>query len=128
MDLTLSHESGYVLACTLGPIDETAEREFRSLLIPLVSQAGTQVVLDLSRSSLITSRGIGQLVALTVHANTHSSRIILAAGTSFVSVVLARSKLDRFFEIADTVADAVRQVTEEPLIAVDLVGDEAGQP
>ena len=81
MDLTISHEPGYVLACTAGAIDESAESQFRNLLFPLVGQAGTQLILDLSQSPRISSRGVGLLVGLVAHANTHSSRVVLAACT-----------------------------------------------
>ncbi len=107
MELNVSHESGYVLACTGGVIDESAKELFREHLHPLVGQSGTRVVLDLSGSDRIDSMGIGQLVSLTTHANTNSSRVVLAACQPFVAIVLSRSKLDRFFDMAETVAEAV---------------------
>ncbi len=107
MELNVSHEDGYVLACTSGVIDESARELFRENLHPLVGQAGTKVVLDLSGSERIDSMGIGQLVSLTTHANTNSSRVVLAACQPFVAIVLSRSKLDRFFDMADTVAEAI---------------------
>jgi anti-anti-sigma factor len=107
MELTVSHEAGYVLACTVGPIDNTAGELFREYLHPLVGQPGTKVVLDLSKSNLVTSAGLGQLVSLVVHANTSSSQVVFAAVTPFLSVVFDRSKLNAFFTSADTVAEAV---------------------
>jgi len=108
MELNLSHEEGYVLAATSGPIDDTAKELFREYLHPLVGQSGTKVVLDLSRSNFITSTGIGQLVSVVAHANTNGSRIVLAACAPFVSVVLDRCKLNRFLEMAGGVPEAVR--------------------
>ena len=112
MELTLSHESGYVLAATSGPIDDGAEGLFREYLHPLVGQAGTNLILDLSKSNFVTSTGLGQLVSLAIHANTSSSRVIFAGCTPFVSVVLDRSKLTQFFEIAPTATDAIRRVLD----------------
>ena len=47
------------------------------------------------------------------HANTSSSRVVLAACSPFLSVVLHRSKLDHFFEITETVAEAVKRVLDQ---------------
>jgi anti-anti-sigma factor len=112
MELTVLHRAGCVLASTQGPIDASAESVFREQLFPLVGQSGTKVVLDLSGSKMLNSQGISQLVALVAHANTHASRVVLAACTSFVSIVLSRCKLDRFFDIAPSVEEAVRLLSE----------------
>lgn len=110
MELSVSQQSGYVLAATQGPLDASAEKAFREQLFPLVGCSGTNLVLDLSQSKLISSQGIGQLVTLVAHANTHSSRVIMAACSSFVSIVLNRCRLDKFFEIVPTVDDAVQSL------------------
>jgi anti-anti-sigma factor len=113
MELNLSHESGYVLAATAGPIDDSAEQLLREYLHPLVGQAGTNLIVDLSKSNFVTSIGLGQLVSLAIHANTSSSRVIFAGCTPFVSVVLDRSKLTQFFEVAPTATDAIRRIVNE---------------
>ncbi len=112
MELKVSHESGYVLATTEGSIDDSAEALFHEYLHPLVGQKGTKLVLDLSKSNFITSKGLGQLVSLAAHANMNSSKVVVAACTAFVSVVFDRSKLNLFLTIAATVPDAIRLVTD----------------
>jgi|SRR5271157_4339223 len=110
MELKVSHEDGYVLATTVGAVDDAARELFRESLHPLVGQSGTNVVLDLSQSNFVNSNGIGQLVSLATHANTSGSRVILAACSPFISEVLNRCKLNRFFEMADSVPDAICRV------------------
>ncbi len=100
------------MANTSGPIDESAGDLFREYLHPLVGQAGTKVVLDLSNSERINSMGIGALVSLAVNANTNSSRVVLAACRSFVTIVVDRSGLNRFFDLAETVPEAVNRVLD----------------
>jgi len=112
MELQVSHESGYVLASTSGAIDGSASELFREYLHPLVGQSGTKVVLDLSKSDRVNSAGIGALVLLVTNANTNSSRVLLAACPPFVSIVLNRSRLDRFFDTAESVPEAIRRVLE----------------
>ena len=112
MELHVSHEEGYVLAAASGFVDDSAGDLFREHLHPLVGQQGTKLILDLSQAKRINSEGLAQLVLLATNANTHSSRVVLAACSSFISVVLGRSKLDQFFEVAETVAGAVERVLD----------------
>ncbi len=109
LDLSVTQQEGYVLAASAGRIDESADVVFREQLFPVLAQAGTNLVLDLSQSKLISSRGIGHLVSLVAHANTNASRVILAACSPFVSIVFSRCKLDGFFETAESVEAAVQQ-------------------
>ena len=94
MDLVVTRESGYVLARTVGEIDQPAGDLFRRELHPLLAEGGTSVIVDLSGSPFVNSAGLGQLVSLVAHANTKSSRAILCAPTPHVAGVLAVTKLD----------------------------------
>ena len=111
MELELSHEDGYVLATAAGRIDDSAEALFQERLHPLVGQRGTKVVLDLSQSKYITSKGIGSLVSLVVHANSCGSRVVVAACSPFIAMALETTKLTRFFEIAATTSEAISLVS-----------------
>ena len=102
-----------MLASTSGAIDDSASDLFRKQLHPLVGRRGAKVILDLSQSNLINSRGVGELVSLVVNANTNSSRLIFAACSPFVSAVLDRSKLNTFFQIAGTVPEAIRLLSAQ---------------
>jgi len=110
MDLKVSCEEGYVLAAATGAVDESAKPLFDEQLHHLVGQRGAKLVLDLSGSNFITSSGIGQLVSLAAHANANGSRVILAACSPFIAMALERGKLDRFFDMAESVPDAIKQV------------------
>jgi anti-anti-sigma factor len=112
MELTVTHEEGYVYAQTRGPIDDDAKDLFREYLHPLVGQNGTKLILDLSQSNFISSNGIGQIVSLVAHANTNSSRVIVAACTPFVGIVLNRCKLDKFFEMSDSIPNAIKMIMD----------------
>lgn len=112
MELLITHEEGYVHAQTVGPIDDEAKELFREYLHPLVGQKGTKIILDLSQSNFISSNGIGHLVALVAHANTNSSRIILTACTPFIGIVMNRCKLDKYFEMCDSVPHAIGMILD----------------
>jgi len=111
MELRVSHEEGYVLAKVSGYVDDSARELFREQLHPLVGEHGTKLILDLSEAKRINSAGLSHLVMLVTNANTNASRVVLAACSPFISVVLNRSKLDHFFEHADSVDLAVERLT-----------------
>ncbi|MDX1945421.1 MAG: STAS domain-containing protein [Pirellulaceae bacterium] len=110
MNLTVTRQKDYFLAQTEGPIDDTSRDPIREHLHPLVAEPGTKVIVDLSRSPRINSIGVGNLVTLVAHANTNGSRVVFCAIPSFVAVVLSVTKLDKFFEVAPTVADAAAKL------------------
>jgi anti-sigma B factor antagonist len=110
MELTVSHEQGYTLAGTSGPIDDSAAEPLREYLHPLIAQPGTRLILDLSDSARIDSPGLGHLVKLVSNANTHSSRVVLARVQPFVGEVLSITRLNKFFEQAETLSEAVALV------------------
>jgi anti-anti-sigma factor len=108
MELQITREADYVLAETSGPLDESARDNFREQLHPLVGQSGTRLVIDLSGSPRINSAGVGNLVALVADANTQGSRVILCAPAPFVAGVLSVTKLDQYFTLAGTRAEAIQ--------------------
>jgi anti-sigma B factor antagonist len=110
MQLNLSYEDGYVLAATDGPIDGSAGELFRQSLHPLVRQPETRLIVELSRSPLINSDGIGHLIKLVADANTHGSRVVLAGPTPFVAKVLEVTRLNRFFDLQPSLSLAIEAV------------------
>ena len=111
MELRVAHKEGYVLATASGHLDDSARELFRERLHPLVGQHGTKLVLDLSDAKRVNSAGLSHLVMLATNANTNSSRVVLAACSPFIAVVLSRSKLDHFFEVAETVEEAAERLS-----------------
>jgi anti-anti-sigma factor len=110
MEVTFVPNDGYVLARTRGPIDESAKDTFHEQLHPLIAD-GTRLILDLSGSQRIDSQGVSNLVTLVAHANTNSSRVIFCNLQPYVATVLGVTKLDKFFDIAPTLEEAVERAT-----------------
>lgn len=78
----------------------------------LLETRGSRLVLDLAGVPFMNSDAVGALVRVTAHANTQEGRIILASPSPFVSGVLSVTKLDKFFEIAPTVDEAVKRLAK----------------
>lgn len=111
MDLTVQHEKDCVLAIAQGPVDETAKGLFQQCLHPLI-EPGARLVVDLADSPRVNSQGLSALVLLKTNANTKQARLIYAAPSPFVAEVLRVSRLDTFFEMADSRADAIAQISQ----------------
>lgn len=112
MQLTLTHGDDHTLAHTTGPIDESAREVFRESLHPIVAQPGSKLIIDLTNSPRINSQGVSNLVTLVAHANTSGSRVILRNVPTFITVVFSVTRLDQFFEIAQS---APQEPTGQPL-------------
>ena len=109
MEVNVTRHDDYVVARVGGNLDETAREPFREHLHPLFAAKGTRLIVDLSDSTRINSAGIGNLVALVADANTNDSRVILCGLQPYVSMVIGVTKLDRFFEIAANLDEAVER-------------------
>jgi len=110
MELTLTTHDGYVLAKTKGPLDDSARGPFRDQLHTLFGKSGTRLIVDLAGSPRINSQGVGNLVALVADANTNNNRVVFCNLMPFVATVISVTRLDKFFEIAGTLDDAIARI------------------
>jgi anti-anti-sigma factor len=107
MEMLLTHHEEYSLARICGPLDEDAREPFREQLHPLFAARGRRLIVDLSDVPRINSPGIGNLVALVADANTNGCQVTFCALSPFVASVMAVTKLNRFFDIAENLDTAV---------------------
>lgn len=102
MQLACTPEDGYTLAVCEGQMDDSARHAFRNSIHPLFVERGVNVIVDLAQISWINSEGIAAMVRLVADANTKGCRVIFAAPSTFVFEVLKVTRLDSYFETADT--------------------------
>lgn len=107
MEIILTDEAGYALAVCSGPLDASIHRPFRDRLHPLFAAAGVNLIVDLSGSSWINSEGVAALVRLVSDANTRGCRVVYVGPSTFVREVFKVTRLDRFFDLAETREAAV---------------------
>ena len=79
-------------------------------LKPLLEGGQPRVILDVTAVSFITSVGLGELVRVVAQANSVGGRVVLAGPTPFVADVLETTKLDKFFEICESVDAALHRL------------------
>ena len=92
-----------------GEIDVATAPRLRDRLVQLVTEGPPQLVVDLSGVTFIDSMGLGALVSGLKRARAHDGDLRLAGATDHVAKVLAITRLDQAFVVADTVAAALIQ-------------------
>ncbi len=110
MNIEVTDQGEYHLAVLDGVVDEKARESFGEFLHPLIEAADGRLLIDLRGTPRIDSPGIGHLVSLVSRANTKGSRVVLVNPTPFVASIFQVTRLDRFFDIADSIDDGVQRL------------------
>lgn len=82
-------------------VDRLAEK-----LAELDSEPKARLAIDLARTNLIDSSGLGRLMECVTRSRLRGGHVVLVSPTPFVAGVLGVTHLDHWFEICDTVDDA----------------------
>jgi anti-anti-sigma factor len=98
---------GYLLLRIEGLLDGRSASQVLERCQSVVSQ-GRRLVLNLSGVTLVTSSGIGALLALVEEHGRQFGNVRMAAPSSAVSAVVRLLNLDQFLAIDDTEEQAVR--------------------
>lgn len=107
MEISLEQRAGVDIAHLIGEFRDEAGQELVAVVGGLLAAKNRRIVLDLSKVEYLNSAGLSALVTLGARTNLNESRLVLAAPTAFVANVLELTKLTRFFEIAQSVDEAL---------------------
>ncbi len=69
-----------------------------------------RVAVDLSGLKTIDSSGLSALITVVTRARLTQGRVVLVAPSPFVSGVLGVTRLDKWFDMCDTMADAEQKL------------------
>jgi len=96
---------------TLGePADS---KRFEQQLNELLERGEKKIVLDLTEVQRINSTGLAILItATTLYSDCGEQKIVLAGSNDFINGALAVTKLNQFFEIYDTLDEALQQIKQ----------------
>ena len=108
MELMTEQRNGVTIIRFPQPVELTAHEapEFQSSVVKVLPENG-QAVLDMGQVTFIDSSGLGVLVGLNRQLMRSGGELRLAALTRAVATVFELTRLHRFFEIYDTVEEAV---------------------
>ena len=107
MNAETEDRAGIKIIRIAGDLDGMDSGPLPTILSDLVEERGARIVVDMTDVGFINSTGLSALITLTARANTHESRLVLAAVSPFVAGVLETTRLDRFFDVFPTVDAAV---------------------
>ena len=106
--VAIERRDAFVLATlNTSEMDEDRSRRLQDTVSSCLADAGSlPVVLDFSSVSFVPSLSLGVLVTLQNEAKRAGRRFVLVGLRPPVREVLALTRLDKLFDICDTVADA----------------------
>ena len=90
-----------------GKVDESTAEEFKTTLIEQVQSAPANAVLDLGGIEYMSSRGLRALTLAQRAGQESDTTIVLARPNDAMREILAISRYDMVFRVADTIEDAI---------------------
>jgi len=90
-----------------GEIDLHHTPEVHKTLVAVCDRKPTRLVVDLAEVTYIDSSGIGTLVEVFRRVNGYQGKLVLCGLNERVRGVFEITKLDRFFKICNTQAEAL---------------------
>jgi len=106
-EVALVERDGWQVLTLAGDVDVATAPRLRDRLVQLITDGPPQLVVDLSGLSFIDSMGLGALVSGLKRARAHDGDLRLAGPTDHVAKVLAITRLDLAFVVADSVDEAL---------------------
>ncbi|WP_298303748.1 STAS domain-containing protein [uncultured Erythrobacter sp.] len=90
-----------------GRVDETSADAFKDHLVDAVEANPPTAIIDLSGIEYMSSRGLRGLTLAQRAANESGTTIVLACPNDTMREILAISRYDMVFRVADTIEDAI---------------------
>ncbi|RME81921.1 MAG: anti-sigma factor antagonist [Caldilineae bacterium] len=108
MEIISEQHNGVTVLRFSAPLELTAHEapDFQTSILQNLPENG-RVVLDMAQVTFIDSSGLGILVGLNRRLIRNGGELRLARPTRSVATVFEITRLHRFFEIYDTVEEAV---------------------
>lgn len=91
-----------------GRVDETSADAFKEYLVNAVGTELETAIIDLSGIEYMSSRGLRGLTLAQRAANESGTTIVLACPNDTMREILAISRYDMVFRVADTIEDATK--------------------
>ena len=108
LDVRAEHEQDVTILHLSGEIDLRTSPRLRGMFLDLIDEKPARIILDLSRVSYVDSSGIGTIVELKRRAMRDQSPVVLVGLQNRVRSLFEITRLDKFFDITDTIDEARR--------------------
>ncbi|MEP1422486.1 MAG: STAS domain-containing protein [Erythrobacter sp.] len=104
---TSREQEGALVLLPSGRVDETSADAFKEYLVNAVGTKLETAIIDLSGIEYMSSRGLRGLTLAQRAANERGTTIVLACPNDTMREILAISRYDMVFRVADTIEDAI---------------------
>ena len=103
----IDERGGARIVMPCGRVDEATATAFTERLIAEAGGAREKLVLDLSGVAYMSSRGLRALTLAQREGTRSGATIVLARPNETMREILAISRYDMIFKVADTIEDAL---------------------
>lgn len=110
MEITTRDEDGAKVLLLSGKLDASNSSDLVNVFEPLLKDGHRKFIIDLQEITFIDSAGLSALVKLYKKTRGQSARLWLAAPQDQVRRVFQLTRLDRAFDIAETVPQALQSL------------------
>jgi len=107
LDWQDEERGGATILAPTGRVDETTADSFKNHLIEAVEKEPSVLVVDLGGVAYMSSRGLRALTLAQRAAQGSQTNIVLARPNDTMREILAISRYDMVFRVADTVEEAI---------------------
>lgn len=104
---TSEERGGALVLSPKGRVDETSAEDFKNYLVSSVACEQQTAIIDLSGIDYMSSRGLRGLTLAQRAANESGTTIVLARPNETMREILAISRYDMVFRVAETIEDAL---------------------
>jgi anti-sigma B factor antagonist len=112
LDIQINRQDDVHVVRLVGEAVATDNEALVSRVSELCTGENARLAIDLSQLKAIDSSGLSALIQIATRARMTHGRVILAAPTPFVAGVFRVTRLDRWFDLCESVAVAQRQLKE----------------
>jgi anti-sigma B factor antagonist len=106
MEIHIKKYQGAMVAEVVGEIDARTAPGLEEVVAPLLQHKGT-VLLDLTRTTFMDSRGVRCALRLHREANAQCARLVLVGLCREIKDVMGSTGFLKFFQLAETLGEAV---------------------
>lgn len=107
LDWTSEERGGAVVLAPSGRVDESTADEFRENLLDAMKAGPDTAVIDLGGVDYMSSRGLRALTLAQRASQEAGTTIVLARPNETMREILAISRYDMVFRVADTIEEAI---------------------
>ena len=108
LEVRAEHEQDATILYLSGGIDLRTSPRLRATFLDLIDEKPARIILDLSGVSYVDSSGVGTMVELKRRAMRYQSPVVLVGLQNRVRSLFEITRLDKFFDITDTIDEARR--------------------